>query len=185
MPRQHAQVFERKWELGVVFEAQLKDGGGAATPYEMFRAAVGEFIGTLLFLFSGEKGGKARRDRTNKTNREKNERTSFFFLFFLQVNLASPRNLGWVREENACAEPRSAALVPTPTCRAGRPGQSGSRGGLVRRSPRIHVASYEYEPPKLICLVVILCPPPHATLYDPDQYISHSVRKCKERLVYI
>ncbi|CAM9465452.1 unnamed protein product [Laminaria digitata] len=52
MPRQHAQVFERKWELGVVFEAQLKDAGGAATPYEMFRAAVGEFIGTLLFLFS-------------------------------------------------------------------------------------------------------------------------------------
>lgn len=48
--------------------------------YDMFRSAVGEFLGTLLFLFSGEHG-----DRTNdQTKQETNE--PFWLMFRVQIN---------------------------------------------------------------------------------------------------
>lgn len=60
--QQLLEVFERKWDLGLVFEAQLHDGGGSSAgasgggpkwlSYDMFRGVVGELIGTMLFLFN-------------------------------------------------------------------------------------------------------------------------------------
>lgn len=51
----------------MVTEAQLGNGAKWMS-YDMFRAAVGEFIGMLLFLFSGEFSCEFFFDGTIETN---------------------------------------------------------------------------------------------------------------------
>lgn len=51
--RHDIQEFKRQWELGLSWQGQAESPETSSVMVSIIRGAVGEFLGTLLFLFSG------------------------------------------------------------------------------------------------------------------------------------
>ena len=143
LPRQHAQVFQRKWDLGIVFEAQLHDtsagtGRPKALSYDMLRAAAGEFIGTLLFLFNGKLPMWPRRWQDDYC--QLLTLLEFYYIliivFLVQTEKRRARSDRGSRKSSRQSEDRRASRLPYSFLRRG---SNTSPTPTSRRSDYFHV----------------------------------------------